>query len=73
MIDPFLERTDKSQSKKGKRISGGTVETSSQKISEDKSTKLEVDNHRSPVQDDNRAGRGTEGNGNRRLTNEPTP
>ena len=60
MIDPFLERTDKSQSRKGKRISGGTVETSSQKVSEDKSTKLEVDNHRSPVQDDNKAGRGTE-------------
>ena len=73
MIDPFLERTDKSQSKKGKRISDGTVETSSQKVSEDKSTKLEVDNHRSPVQEDKKAGRGTEKNGNRRLTSEPTP
>ena len=34
---------------------------------------LEVEVHPNPALDENRAGRGTEGNGNRRLASESTP
>ena len=36
-------------------------------------TTLEVDIHPDPALDENRAGRGTEGNGNRKLASEYTP
>ena len=42
-------------------------------VSEDKMTKLEVEIHPSPAQDENQAGCGIEGNGIRVLTCEPTP
>ena len=46
------------------------VETRSKKASEDEKTNLPLQIHRNPALDENRAGRGTEGNGNRRLTKE---
>ena len=64
-----MERTEK----KGKKFSGGMVETRSQKASEAKKAILEVEIHMNPTLDDNRAGRGTEAKGNRRLTSESTP
>ena len=60
------------RNKKRKKISGGMVETRSQKVSEDKSTTLEKEIHRSPDQVEDQAGRGIEGNGTRRLTSEST-
>ena len=49
------------------------VETRSQKSSEGQKAMLEVEIHPDPVPDENWAGRGTEGNGNRRLASESTP
>ena len=45
MTDPFVERTEKTRNKKGKKVSGAIVETRSQKDSEDKKTMLEVEIH----------------------------
>ena len=36
MMDAFVERVEKTRNKKGKKVSGGMVETGSQKASEDK-------------------------------------
>ena len=58
--DSFVERTEKSRNKKGKKFSGGMVETSSQKTSEGKKAILEVEIHMNPTLDDNWAGRGRE-------------
>ena len=64
--DPFVERTKKTRSKKGKKVSDGMVETRNQKVSEDKRTILEEGIHRNPAQDENQAGRGAEGDRIRR-------
>ena len=61
--DSFVERTKKTRSKKGKKVSGGMVETRNQKVSKDKRTNLEEGIHRNPAQDENQAGRGTEEDG----------
>ena len=70
---PFVERTKKTRSQKGSKISGGLVEARSQNVSEDRKTKKDVEIHRSPAPNVNKAARGTEGNGIRRLTSESTP
>ena len=71
-IDLFVEKTKKTRNKKGRKVSGEMVETRSQKVSEDKRTNWKK-NHPGPAQDENQAGRGTEGYGTRRLTSESTP
>ena len=73
MNDPFVERIARTRNNKGKKISGGTVETRSQKSSEEQKATLEVDIHPDPALDENWTGRGTEGNGNRRLSCGYTP
>ena len=65
--------TKKTRIKKGKKVSAGMVETRSQKASEDKRARLEVENHENPTLDENWAGCGTEENRNRRLTSESAP
>ena len=56
-----------------KKASGGMVETRSQKSSEEQKALLEVEIHPDPALDENRVGRGTEGNENRILASESTP
>ena len=72
MNDLFVERTAWTRTKKGKKVSGGVVETRRQKASEEAKQLLEVEIHPIPALDENRAGHGTEGNGNRRMTSEST-
>ena len=59
MSDPFVERITRTRTDKGKNVSGGMVETRSQKSSEGQKT--------------NRERHGPEGSGNRRLESESTP
>ena len=73
MNDPFVERIALTRTNGGKKNSGGKFETRSQKSSERQKATLEVDIHPEPALNENRAGRGTEGNGNRRLVSESTP
>ena len=73
MNDPFVERIARTRTNKGKKVSGGMVDTRSQKSSEEQKAMLEVEIHPDPAIDRNRAGRGTEGSGNRRLAGESTP
>ena len=70
MNDPFVERNGKTRNKKGEKISGGMVETRSQKALEDKKAILDVEIHPNRALDENRPGPGTERNGKRRLTSE---
>ena len=70
---PFVERIKKTRSKKGSKVSGALVEARSQKVSEDRKTKMDEEIHRSPGQNVNQAARGTEGNGIKRLTRKSTP
>ena len=62
-----MEKTQKTRCKKGMKVSGGMGETESQKVSEDKRTKLEVEIQRNPAQDENQAERGTEKDGITRI------
>ena len=55
------------------KISGVIVKTRSQNSPEGQKAMLEVEIHPDPAIDENRAGRGTEGSGNIRLTSESTP
>ena len=55
------------------KVSGGMVETRTQKSSESQKAMLEIEICPDPALDANRAGRGTEGNRNRRLASESTP
>ena len=73
MNDPFVERTERIRNKNGNKVSGRLVRTRSQKALGEKEEMLEVEIHPNPVLDENQAGRGTEHNGNRRLTSESTP
>ena len=58
-----MERTGK-KNKKGKKVSGRIVRTTSQKASEDKKAMLVVEIHPNSNLDENWAGRGTEGDEN---------
>ena len=71
--DPFGGKDRMNRTNKGKKVSGAMVETRSQKSPEGQKALLEVDIHPDRALDENRAGRGTEGNGNRRLASEYTP
>ena len=73
MNNPFVERTEKTRNEKGKKVSGGMLEARSQKASEDKKAMLQVEIHLNPARDENRAGRGTEADGERRLTSRARP
>ena len=73
MNDSFVERIARTRTDKGKKISGGMVETRSQKSSEGQKEMLEVEVHPDPTIDENRAGHGPEGCGNTRLASEFTP
>ena len=48
MNDPFVERTERSRNKKGKKVSSGMVETRSQKASEEEKAMLEIEIHPNP-------------------------
>ena len=73
MNDHFVERIAQTRTNKGKKASGGMVETRNQKSSEGQKATLEVEIYPDPTSDESRAGRGTEGNGNRILASESTP
>ena len=51
IIDPFVERTKKTRNQRGKKVSGGIVETRSQMASEDENTRLELEIHQNPILD----------------------
>ena len=63
-----LPRTDK-----GKKVSGGMVETRSQKSSEGQKAMLEVEVHPEPAMGEKRDGHGPEGTGSRRIACGSTP
>ena len=73
MNDPFVERITRTRTEKGKKVSGGMVETRSQKTPEGQKARLEVEVHPEPAMDENRVGHRPEGRGNRRLSSESTP
>ena len=55
------------------KVSDVMVGTRSQNSSESQKAMLEIEIHPEPTVDEDRAGCGTEGSGNRRLAKEPTP
>ena len=73
MTDPFVKRIAQTRTGKGKKVSGGMVETRSQKSSEGQKAMLEVEVHPEPALDENREGHGPEGRRNRRLASESSP
>ena len=73
MNDPFVERIERSWTDTGKKVSGGMVESRSQKSSEEQKAMLEVEVHPEPALDENRDRHGREGRENRRLASESTP
>ena len=68
-----MERIARTRTNKTTKVSGGMVQDRSQKSSEGQKATLEVEIHPDPALDENRAGRGTEGNENVRLALEFTP
>ena len=73
MTDPFVERITRTQTGKGKMVSGRMVETRSQKSSEEQKAMLEVEVHSNQAVHENEEMHGPDGRGNRRLTSESTP
>ena len=69
----LVERIERTRTDTGKKVSGGMVETRSQKSSEEQKAMLEVEVHPEPAMDENRDRHGPEGRGNRRLPSESTP
>ena len=61
MNDPFVERIARARTDKGKKVSGGMVETRNQKSSQRQKAMLEIEVHPDPVIDENRDGHGPEG------------
>ena len=53
MNDPFVERITRNRTDKGKMVSGGMVETRSQKSSEGQKAMLEVEVHPNQAMDEN--------------------
>ena len=60
LIDPFVDRITRTQTDKGKKVSGRMVETRRQKYSEGQKAVLEVEIHPEPAMDENRDGHGPE-------------
>ena len=73
MIDPFRERIARNRTDKGKKVSDGKVETSSQKSSEEQKAMLEVEVHPDLAMDENQKNHGSQGSVNRGLATESTP
>ena len=73
MNDPFVERIARTRTTNMEKVSGVMDETRSHKSSESQKLKLEVEIHPHPTLDENPAGHGMEGSGNRRLASESTP
>ena len=73
MNDPFVERITRTRTDKGETVSGRMVETRSQKSSEERNARLEVEVHPDQAMDENQEIHGSEGRGNRRLASKPTP
>ena len=69
----FVERIAQIGNDKGKKVSGGKVETRSQNSLEGQKAMLEVESDPDPAMDENRDGHGPEGSRNRRLASESTP
>ena len=67
MSDPFMESIARTRTDKGKKFSGGIIETRSQNFSDGQKGMLEVEVHPEPAMDENRDGHILEGRGNRRL------
>ena len=65
MNDPFVEKIARTRTDKLKKISGGMVESRSQKSSEGQKVMLEVEVHPEPTMRDNGDRHGPEGRGNR--------
>ena len=63
MNHPFVERIARTRNNKRKKVSGGMVETRSQKSSGGQKATLEVEIHPDPALDESRAGRGRKGMG----------
>ena len=73
MTDPFVERIIQTRTNNGETVSGRTVETRSQKSSEERKEMLEVEVHPDQAMDEDQERHGPEGRGNRRLASESTP
>ena len=73
MNDPFVERITRTRTDKGETVPGRMVETRSQKSSEERKARLEVEVHPDQAMDENQEIHGPEGRGNRRLASESTP
>ena len=73
MNDPFVEWIAQTRTTNMEKFLGLMVETRSQKSSEGQKAKLKVEIHPDRALDKNRAGRGMEESGNRRLASESTP
>ena len=54
MSDPFVERIAQTRPDKGKKVSGGMVETTNQKSSKGQKAMLEVEVHPDTAMDENR-------------------
>ena len=54
MNDPFGEKITRTQTDKGKKVSGRMVKTRSQKSSEGQKARLEKEVHTDPAMDENR-------------------
>ena len=72
MTDPFVDWIKRARTDKGETVSGRTVETRSQKTSEERRELLEVDVNADHAMNDNQEVHGLEGRG-RRLASESTP
>ena len=73
MSDPFVERITRTRTDKGETVSGRMVETRSQKSSEERKARLEVEVHPDQAMDENQEIHGSEGRGNRKLASKSTP
>ena len=72
MTDPFVERITRTRTDKGETVSGRMVETRSQKSSEERKARLEVEVHPDQAMNENQEIHGPEGR-DRRLASESTP
>ena len=72
MTDPFVERITRTRTDKGETVSGRMVETRSQKSSEERKSRLEVEVHPDQAMNENQEIHGPEGR-DRRLASESTP
>ena len=72
MTDPFVDRITRTRTDKGETVSGGMVETRTQKSSEERKAMLEVEFHPDQAMNENQEKHGPERR-DRRLANESTP